>query len=219
MIGIFIFVLNNIKKELFMSEENRFEKRYIEGNLPWDVKRRDFNLSGLVEDGTISAGKVLELGCGTGDNAIWLAKNGFSVTACDYSKTAIDMARQKAKEENVLIEFYQLDFLKDRIPGEPYNFVFDRGCFHGFDLEEDRKTYAKNVASVLDEEGHWLSLIGSADDVFRTIGPPKRTSRDIVNAVEPFFEILFLKKSHFESDQTPPARIWSCLMQKRKMPD
>ena len=77
MIGIFIFVLNNIKKELFMSEENRFEKRYIEGNLPWDVKRRDFNLSELVEDGTISAGKVLELGCGTGDNAIWLAKNGF----------------------------------------------------------------------------------------------------------------------------------------------
>jgi len=202
-----------------MSEDNRFEKRYVEGNLPWDVKRRDFNLSRLVEDGIIPSGKALELGCGTGDNAIWLAKNGFSVRACDYSKTAIDMAGGKAKKENVLIEFHQLDFLKDRIPGEPYHFIFDRGCFHGLDQDEERKIFAQNVASALEEKGHWLSLIGSADDIMRETGPPKRSARDIVNAVEPFFEILYLKKSHFESDQVPPARIWACLMQKRKMPE
>jgi len=202
-----------------MNEENRFEKRYIEGNLPWDVKRRDFNLAGLIEDRIIPVGKALELGCGTGDNAIWLAKNGFSVTACDYSKTAIDMAKEKAENANVNVEFYQLDFLTDRVPGGPFHFIFDRGCFHGFDLDQDRKTYAENAASILDTEGHWLSLIGSADDVMRTTGPPKRSSRDIVNAVESFFEIIFLKKSHFESDQVPPARIWACLMQKRKMPE
>jgi len=201
-----------------MTEENRFEKRYIDKDLPWDVKRRDFNLANLVEDGTITPCKVLEIGCGTGDNAIYLAKNSFKVTACDASKTAISMARNKAQKEGASILFHYLDFLHEQVPGEPFDFVFDRGCFHSFDLDKERSTYAKNTASLLRSDGLWLSLIGSADDVIRTTGPPKRSAQNIVNAVEPFFEIQFLKGSHFDSDQTPPAMIWVCLMKKRKIP-
>lgn len=201
-----------------MTEENRFEKRYIEKDLPWDVKRRDFNLANLVKDGTITPCEALEVGCGTGDNAIYLAKSSFKVTACDASKTAISMAREKAKNEQAKIVFHHLDFLKDDIPEKPFDFIFDRGCFHSFNLDEERSTYARNTASLLRDEGLWLSLIGSTDDVMRTTGPPKRSAQDIVKAVEPFFEIIFLKTSHFDSDQVPPARIWACLMQKRKMP-
>ncbi len=201
-----------------MDEETRFEKRYLDKDLPWDVKRRDFNLANLVEDGTITPCKVLEVGCGTGDNAIYLAKKSFQVTACDASKTAISMAREKAQKKGVNIMFHKLDFLKEEVPGAPFDFIFDRGCFHSFDLKEERSLYANNAALLLQNDGLWLSLIGSADDVMRTTGPPKHSAQDIVEAVEPFFEIRFLKASHFDSDQVPPARIWVCLMQKRKMP-
>jgi hypothetical protein len=69
----------------------------------------------------------------------------------------------------------------------------------------------------LTENGLWLSLIGSADEQRLAEGPPKRTARDIVGAVEPCFEILSLVSSHFEGHLPAPARAWVCLMRKRRV--
>jgi hypothetical protein len=62
----------------------------------------------------------------------------------------------------------------------------------------------------------WLSLIGSADEQRLSEGPPKRTARDIVSAVEPYFEILSLVSSHFEAHLPDPPGAWVCLMRKRR---
>jgi len=61
----------------------------------------------------------------------------------------------------------------------------------------------------------WLSLVGSADDQRPGPGPPRRTARDIVNAVEPSFEILSLVAGHFGSNRPDPPGCWVCLMRKR----
>jgi hypothetical protein len=57
-----------------------------------------------------------------------------------------------------------VDFLKNKIEGALFGFVFDRGCFHSFSSENDRKRFAQNVATHLEEAGLWLTIVGNADE-------------------------------------------------------
>jgi len=198
-----------------MTVEEQYRERYKAGDTPWDVGKPDFNLTEIVTKKPVPSCKVLDIGCGTGDNSIWLAQNGFEVAGTDTSEIAIEKAKEKASKAGVECDFMLVDFLKNKIKGAPFGFVFDRGCFHSFGSKNDRITFARNVASHLEEAGQWLSLVGNADEHRQGPGPPQRTAADIVLAVEPYFEVLSLTSSHFESNRPNPPRAWVCLMQKR----
>jgi SAM-dependent methyltransferase len=159
--------------------------------------------------------KVLDIGCGTGDNSIWLAQNRFQVIGTDSSGIALQKAKEKASKAKVKCDFMLVDFLKHKIEGVPFGFVFDRGCFHSFSSENDRRRFAQNVAIHLEEAGLWLTIVGNADEHRQGPGPPQRTAGDIVLAVEPYFKVLSLTSSHFGSNRPNPPGAWRCLMQKR----
>ena len=199
-----------------MSDQERWEERYRTGSTPWDIGRPDFNLTDMVTEKPIRDCNALEIGCGTGSNAVWLAQQNFSVTASDVSDIAIQKAKERASDAGVKCVFLVSDFLNDEISGAPFGLVFDRGCYHSFDSDEERKQLAENVAFHLEKEGLWLSLVGSTDGPPREVGPPQRSARDIVIAVEPYFEILSLSSSHFDSESLEPPRNWVCLMRKRE---
>ncbi len=196
--------------------EERFEERYKTGDTPWDHGTPDINLIDMVIQRPISKCKALDIGCGTGDNAIWLAQQHFVVTGCDISPTAIEKAKEKVSTSNVNCSFIVADFLNNGIPGSPFGFVFDRGCLHSVDSDEERRLFAENVASNLEEGGLWLTLAGNADEQVREIGPPQLTARELVTAVEPYCEIISLAASHFGSNQPNPPQAWVCLMRKRE---
>ncbi len=195
--------------------KDRFNKRYMTGDLPWDINRADFNLLNIVSEYNISPCKAIDLGCGTGDNVIWLAQNGFDTAGLDISPEAIEMAKRKIKNTGLDAPVYYLDFLKDDIPDTPFGFVFDRGCFHSFSEKSERIKFVENVYNILENDGLWLSLIGNYDDGRLDSGPPKRTALDIVEVVEPKFEIVLLKSGTFDSDDEIPSKIWISLMKKR----
>lgn len=198
-----------------MTTGDRFRKRYESGDTPWDIGKPDVNLIQTVTATPIAPCKALDIGCGTGDNSIWLAQNDFQVTGIDVSETAIQKAIEKALEAKVKCTFLVLDFLAGQIPGPRFGFAFDRGCFHSFNTDEERQRFAENVAAHLKQDGLWLSLIGNADDKRPGPGPPRRTAKEIVTAVEPSFEILSLASGHFGSNRPDPPRAWVCLMRKR----
>lgn len=198
-----------------MTIENGYKARYESGNTPWDLGQPDFNLVETVTGRPVPACKALDIGCGTGDNSIWLARKGFKVTGTDVADIALEKAREKAAHANIDCNFILVDFLRNKIEGMPFGFIFDRGCFHSFNLEEDRKRFAQNAAAHLGEAGLWLTLAGNADEDRRGPGPPQRTAGDIVLAVEPYFEILALESSHFGSKRENPPRAWRCFMRKR----
>lgn len=195
---------------------NRFDERYKTGDLPWNINRPDYNLVGIVESHPIVPCKALDIGCGTGDNAIWLSREGFRVTGIDYSEVAVEQARRKAKECNADLNFFIKDFLSEQVPGAPFGFVFDRGCFHSFDTAANRKKYARNVFGHLQKDGLWLTLAGNVDDGRLDTGPPKLTAAEVVSAVEKYFEIVFLNSGRFDSNDVHPSKIWVCLMKKRQ---
>lgn len=200
-----------------MSKSKDFEERYRTGNLPWDTGKRDKNLEQVIKEYSISPCPVLELGAGTASDSIWLAKKGFKVTAIDVSPTAINIARKKAADANVRIEFITADVLKDKIPPGPFDFVFDRGCFHTFELPEERLCLAKIIWNHLKPEGYWFSLIGSTDGPGREDGPPRRSALDIASAVESRFEIISLKSIHLDTNLPKAPRGWACLMRRRNL--
>ena len=104
--------------------ENRFEERYQSGDTPWDHCMVDYNLIDVVSRNGIGRCRVLEIGCGSGENAIWLAQQGFDVVACDLSPTAIQQAKEKLPATDSDVFFLVADFLSESIPNAPFGFVF-----------------------------------------------------------------------------------------------
>src|SRR5207245_10634643 len=109
-----------------MSETARWEERYRTGDTPWDTGQPSSELQRVVAEEHIHPGRSIELGCGSGTNAVWLAKQGFEVTAVDVSSAAISRARERAASEGGKVSFLCGDVLNLRDIGT-YDFVFDRG--------------------------------------------------------------------------------------------
>ena len=110
-----------------------WDQRYASGDLPWDTDRPDPHLVDLIERGAIASGRALEVGCGTGTNALWLASRGFEVLAVDISAVAIAKARAKVEAAGAGVQLQVVDFLTATIEQAPFDLVFDRGVLHMFD--------------------------------------------------------------------------------------
>lgn len=193
-----------------------WEEHYRTGDLPWDTGAPDPLLVRLVRDGTLAPGRALDVGCGTGTNAIFLAGEGFDVVGVDLSKLAIERARQKPGAGACTFE--ALDFLEEEAPGGPFDVVFDRGCFHVFDEADRRSRFAARVAGALARGGTWLSLVGSTEGPPREHGPPRRTARDVVDAVEPVLRVESLRAEMFAADLPTPAQAWVLIARVRDEP-
>lgn len=201
-----------------MTQKKSFVERYQENDTPWEINRPDHNLIDFVTALPVAAGPAIDLGCGTGDNSIWLAAQGFQVTGCDLSDLALEQARAKAERAQVHCTFYQGDFMQETPPGAPFSFAFDRGCFHTFGVPAVWHRFAARVADILADQGLWLSLIGNKDeDRGDGEGPPQLSASQIIEAVEPFFEIISLRRGHFDFDRAPAPLIWICHMRKRTL--
>lgn len=191
---------------------------YRRGELPWDTDEPDPHLTELVRSGVVGPGRVLEIGSGTGTNAVWLASQGFDVVGVDIAARAVEMARARAGSAP-RVRFVHADFLADDAVQGPFDVAFDRGTFHVFDDAESRSRFAARVASLLRTEGLWLSLIGSTEGPPRPRdeGPPRRSALDIVTAIEPALEIVSLRATEFHVDDRA-LRAWSCLSRRRTTP-
>lgn len=206
-----------------MKEEQRrprdsasWDKRYVDGELPWDSGKPDVHLAGVIQAHGIRPGTALEIGCGTGTNTIWLAQQGFAVTGMDISQTAITKAREKASAAGVPCRFLIGDFMVDPVPGAPFDLVYDRGCLHVFQGNEELSRFALRVRDALTSEGMWHSLIGSTEGPPRDTGPPRHSATEIVTAVEPYFEILELRSTTFDNEDHKYARAWVLVARRRE---
>lgn len=136
---------------------------YHDGPPPWDVGAPQPAFVRLAETAAFE-GPVLDAGCGTGENALFVAARGVRVLGIDVAGTALAMARAKAAERGIAAEFATGDALAlDRL-GRRFRTVLDCGLFHTFDAEE-RPRYVASLASVT-EPGAMLYVL-----CFRDEGP------------------------------------------------
>jgi SAM-dependent methyltransferase len=97
---------------------------------PFLVEWPDENLAGWFGEGLLTPGRVLELGCGHGRNATYLAGLGCAVDGVDFSARAIDWARERARRAGVLVDFRCCSIFDAAITDGSYDLVYDSGCFH-----------------------------------------------------------------------------------------
>lgn len=131
--------------------ENVYKNTPLE-EIPWRLESASWFYQ-FVEDETIPVGVALDLGCGTGERSIHLAKKGFTVTGVDISETAIKHARKFADEAGVRVEFYtkdvaDLSFLKNRM----FDFILDFSNLHGI-AGEKQSRYAQEITKHLKPKG------------------------------------------------------------------
>src|SRR5262249_37009631 len=132
------------------SRQLLFNTFYRLGFVPWDGHPLATSLQKLIEGGgALNPGTALDLGCGTGDNSIYLAKHGWRVTGVDFVAKAVAKARAKAEASNVTVNFAQADVTRLASEGIGSNFglIVDNGCLHGIS-HEDRDAYVREVTAV-----------------------------------------------------------------------
>jgi ubiquinone/menaquinone biosynthesis C-methylase UbiE len=163
---------------------------------PWDVGRPQPALVELVRAEELNTGSALDVGCGTGENALYLAGNGFSVTGVDLTSLAIAAARAKDKERKLKVDFrignaLSLDF-KDGI----FNNVIDSGLFHTFP-DNERLVYAREMARVLSPRGKYFMLCFSEKEPTNWGGPRRVTKEEIKSTFSPLFTINYIRDALF----------------------
>ena len=138
-----------------------WDESYHDDPPPWDIGRPQPAIVRLASEGGF-AGAVLDAGCGTGENALHVASLGLSVLGVDVAETALAIARAKADDRGIEVEFAAADAFRLERLGRRFGTVLDSGLFHTFDVDE-RPRYAASLASVTEQDGTVYVLCFSDD--------------------------------------------------------
>jgi SAM-dependent methyltransferase len=154
------------------------------------------------------------LGCGTGTNAIYLAKQGFKVTGVDIAPTALALAAKKAKQANVDVRWVLADVTAPPELG-PFDFVFDRGCYHGV-RQQNATGYVLAVTRLTRSGAKVLIMAGNAKDT-RAGGPPKVTEEQIRTDFQSSFIVESLQETRFGSRDAAAegALAWAIVLRRK----
>lgn len=195
--------------------QNKFEKDYME--LSWQKQDKPYKKF-IIEDSIkqfnsfLSSksiqGTLLDIGCGSGKNSIFFAKQGFSVKGTDFSNSALKLAKKNAKERNSAVKFKLADVIEDDFK-EQFDVVLDCGCLHHIRKKYWRK-YLKNILVSI-KQGGYFYLHGFGDNSHKLGFAPKNrnwhikkghythffSDKEIKELFYPHFKII--KKYEFTS--------------------
>ena len=184
-------------------QANSFESAYA-GTPPWDIGRPQPAIIRLAETNQIT-GWVLDVGCGTGENLLYLAERGFVAMGIDGAPTAIKKARAKAKRRGLNAQFEVADALNLSVPPRPFDTVIDSGLFHVFS-DEDRARFRDSLGRVIRLGGVYF-LMCFSDQQPGDWGPRRVTQAEIRSTFSDGWRIDSIQPSAFETN-VGPAHAW-----------
>jgi methyl halide transferase len=191
---------------------------YRGGKRPfWDAGVPSGELRRVVEQGIVRPGLAVDLGCGSGTDAIYLASKGFEVTAIDIAPTALSLAREKAERAGVKVRWLLANVLS--LPRlEPFQFIFDRGCYH--EVRFDNVAAYVETVRRLSQPGHtrFLLLAGNPNEAPMQYAPPQVAEEDIRSDFSPLFDFEWVRETRFETSN-PAARgplAWSVMLRRKE---
>lgn len=132
--------------------------------------------------------RVLDIGCGTGTNAVYLAKLGFKVTALDFVEKALKFAKKNAEKANVHIDFVHADIFNWKVP-QTFDIILDSGCLHNF-RGSQREKYKNIVLRLMNNKSYFiLAHFGRRLPFSLPIGPVKCSKSEIISLFEPELQL------------------------------
>jgi len=176
---------------------NRFESAYL-GTPPWDIGRPQPAIMRLAQARQIT-GSVLDVGCGTGENILYLAELGFAAMGVDGAPTAISKARAKAKQRGVTAQFEVADALSLSMPNRQFDSVIDTGLFHVFS-DEERDRFRDSLARVVRPGGTYF-LMCFSDQQPGDWGPRRVTQAEIRSVFNDGWRVNYIEPSAFDMNE------------------
>lgn len=155
-----------------------FDAMYATGPPPWDTGRPQPAFRELADEGRL-AGRVLDVGCGTGEHALMAAALGLDATGVDESTTAVTIARRKASERDLSVRFMAWNALELGTLGESFDTVLDAGLFHVFE-DRDRLTFVDALRASMPVGARYYLLCFS--DLEPGDWGPRRIQQDEIRA-------------------------------------
>ena len=178
-------------------DRTSFENIYA-GQPRWEIGRPQKAILDVADRIT---GSVLDSGCGTGENALFLASRGQKVTGIDFLAEPINLAKQKAGEWGLTATFLVMDALALKELREVFDNVIDSGLFHVFG-DDDRRRYVEGLASVLKPGGR-LFLLCFSDAEPGEQGPRRVTRKEIEDAFTEGWVVESIEPSRYEVRPDP----------------
>jgi cyclopropane fatty-acyl-phospholipid synthase-like methyltransferase len=167
------------------------------GSPPWDIGRPQAEFVKVAKEGEVT-GKVLDIGCGTGENAIFFASLGLEVCGLDAAPLAIEKARKKAIKRDKKVRFLLGDALHLERLKEEFDTITDCGLFHVF-TDEERQKFAKSLRTALTDSGSYIMLCFS-DKEPSGWGGPRRVSRgEIKETFSSGWKVNYIKDARFST--------------------
>jgi 2-polyprenyl-3-methyl-5-hydroxy-6-metoxy-1,4-benzoquinol methylase len=176
-----------------------FEEIY-KGVPPWEIDGPQSEIVHLVEHGEIRSA-VLDVGCGTGDNALYLAGLGYEVLGIDIVAGAIEKAVKKAKDRSSTATFLVWDALALEKLGRNYNTVIDSGFFHVLP-DKKRPAFVKSLACALNSGGTYFMMCFSEHEP-GSWGPRRVTQAEIREVFGRGWLINYIRKAEFDTNLGP----------------
>lgn len=166
---------------------------------PWDVGHPQQAFVELVQSKEMKVSRVLDIGSGPGENAIFLAENDFSVVGVDFTPEAVEIARDRAGQHGADIEFIvgNVLYLDSYFMENTFDYVIDSGLFHSIH-PQDLSRLIENIKYVLKPGGIYYMLCFS-DKEPSGLGPRRLSKSMIRKSLEPYFAIEYIRDSIFES--------------------
>jgi SAM-dependent methyltransferase len=187
-----------------------FESAYRNGVPPWDIGRPQPAIERLAKQGLI-VGDVIDLGCGTGENALYLASRGFTVVGVDAAPTAIARAHEKAQLRGTEATFLVADALALEALGRTFDVGIDCGLFHTFS-DADRVRFERSLRRILRAGGRYVLLCFSENQP-GDFGPRRVTQAEIRATFETGWTVDSIVPERFAA-QLPGggAEAWMALL-------
>ncbi len=176
---------------------NTFDKAY-EGTPPWDIGRPQSEVVSLASNHQIR-GRVLDLGCGTGENTLYLASLGHTVWGVDSSPVAIQKAKGKAVAREIEATFLIWDAFDLPRLGTSFDTILDSGLFHIFS-DEERPLFVQSLAKVLRRGGRYFMLCFSDSEPGDWGGPRRISKREIRTTFVDGWEVEYIRDAKFETN-------------------
>jgi SAM-dependent methyltransferase len=182
----------------------------------WDIGRPADELQKVVAGGKVARCRVVDMCCGSGSDAIYLASKGFDVTAIDVAPTAIAQAEQKARKSNAYVHWVLADILAP--PDlQPFDFLYDRGCYHVV-RDQNLPAYLETVRR-FSHPGTKFLLLAARRDEQGSEGPSGVTEEELRFDFLSLFDVEWLRQIRLESNRPgigPPG--WSAFLIRNKAP-
>lgn len=181
-----------------------FDAIYAAGTPPWDIGRPQPAFDHLATAGEL-VGRVLDVGCGTGEHALMAASLGYEALGLDMSVRAIELAKTKAIERGVDVRFVVADALHLVDLGEQFETVLDCGLFHVLD-DGERERYVASLADVVPPGGRYHMLCFS-DRQPGDWGPRRVTQDEIRVALTVGWEIESIESAVIDLTWDPAGAL------------